>query len=57
MACGFPRVKNLIVQAFTDAKWAGSIDDRKSTSGASFYLGGVLVSRLSKKKSRYLQRK
>eukprot|EP00253_Pinus_taeda_P026574 PITA_26574 len=39
---------NLIIQAFTDADWARSIDDRKSTSGGTFYLGGCLVSWLSK---------
>ena len=47
----YPKGKNLIVQAFTDADWAGSIDDRKSFSGATFYLGGCLVSWLSKKQT------
>ena len=42
---------NLIIQAFTDAYLAGSVDDRKSNSGATFYLGGCLVSWLSKKKT------
>jgi hypothetical protein len=37
--------------AYTDADWAGSIDDRRSTSGATFYLGDCLVSWLSKKQS------
>jgi hypothetical protein len=37
--------------AYTDADWAGSIDDRRSTSGATFYLGDCLVSWLSKKNS------
>ena len=55
----YPKGKNLIIQAFTDANWAGSIDDRKSTSGATFYLGGCLVSWLSKKQTSisYLHRK
>ena len=47
----YPKGNNLIIQAFTDADWAGSIDDRKSTSGETFYLGGCLVSWLSKKQT------
>ena len=35
--------------AYTDADWAGSIDDRKNTNGAAFYLGDCLVSWMSKK--------
>ena len=45
----YPKGKNLLIQAFTDADWVGSIDDRKSTSGVAFYLGGCLVSWLRKK--------
>ena len=37
--------------SYIDANWAGNIDDRKSTSGAVFYLGDCLVSWLSKKQS------
>ena len=37
--------------AYTDADWAGCIDDRRSTSGAAFYLGECLVSWSSKKQS------
>jgi len=47
----YPKGENIIIQAFTDADWAGSIDDRKSTSGATFYLGGCLISWLSKKQT------
>ena len=47
----YPKGNNLIIQAFTDADWAISVDDRKSTSGAAFYLGGCLVSWLSKKQA------
>eukprot|EP00253_Pinus_taeda_P024835 PITA_24835 len=34
-----------------DADWAGSIDDRKSTSGGAFYMGSKLVSWFNKKQS------
>ena len=50
----YPKGNNIIIQAFTDADWAGSVDDCKSTSGAAFYLGGCLVSWLSKKKTSIL---
>ncbi|MGV8048425.1 Ty1/Copia family ribonuclease HI, partial [Mycobacterium kansasii] len=36
---------------YTDADWAGNIDDRKSTSGGCFYIGNCLVSWFSKKQS------
>ena len=39
----------LTLVAYTDADWEGSIDDRKSTSGATLYLGDCLVSWSSKK--------
>ena len=34
---------------YTNANWVGYRDDRKSTSGEAFFLGGRLVSWLSKK--------
>ncbi|XP_057843124.1 secreted RxLR effector protein 161-like [Cryptomeria japonica] len=34
---------------YTDSDWAGSVDDRKSTSGYVFFLGSRVVSRSSKK--------
>jgi hypothetical protein len=37
--------------AYTDVDWASCIDDRRSTSGAVFYLGECLVSWLRKKQS------
>ena len=42
---------NLDLYAFTNADWAGCVDDRKTTSGETFYLGGCLVSWSSKKQS------
>ena len=34
-----------------DVDWAGSVDDRKSTSGGEFYMGSRLVSWFSRKQS------
>jgi hypothetical protein len=39
------------LNAYTDAYWAGSVDDRKNTSGGAFFIGKCLVSWLSKKKA------
>ena len=47
----YPTGNQLYLYAFSDADWAGCIDDRKSTSGAAFFLGGCLVSWSSKKQS------
>eukprot|EP00253_Pinus_taeda_P015807 PITA_15807 len=45
----YPKENDLVIQAYTDTDWASSVDDRKSTRGATIYLGGCLVSWLSKK--------
>ncbi len=50
----YPKGNDLVIQAYTDADWAGSVDGHKSTSGAAFYVGGCLVSWLSKKQSSIL---
>ena len=42
---------NLYLRVFTDAEWAGNLDDRKNTSGGAFFLGKRLVSWTSKKKN------
>jgi len=47
----YPKGNKLTLEAYTDADWEGSVDDRRSTSGAAFYLGNCLVSWLSKKQS------
>ena len=44
-----PKKSEFILKEFTDADWEGSVDDRKTTSGAAFFLGICLVSWLSKK--------
>jgi hypothetical protein len=46
----YPKTKYFTLNAYTDAYWAGSVDDRKSTSGGAFFLGKCLVSWISKKK-------
>ena len=43
--------RNLDLKVFTDAYWAGNIDDKKSTSGGAFFLGKRLVSWTSKKQN------
>ena len=35
--------------AYIDVDWVGSMDNRKSTSGGVFFLGGRLISWLRKK--------
>ncbi|XP_058733548.1 uncharacterized mitochondrial protein AtMg00810-like [Vicia villosa] len=40
-----------VLTRYCDAEWAGSADDRKSTSTGCFFLGNNLISWLSKKQS------
>jgi hypothetical protein len=40
---------NLDLKKFIDFDWVGSVDDKKSTSGGTFFLGKRLVSWTSKK--------
>jgi len=47
----FPKGNDLTLVSSIDANWVGSIDDSRSTSGATFYLRDCLVSWLSKKQS------
>ena len=47
----YPKSNKFTLKAFIDADWERSVDDRKSTSGATFFLGNCLVSWLSKKQS------
>ena len=47
----FARHDHLRVEAYTDADWAGSITDRRSTSGYCTFVGGNLVTWRSKKQN------
>ena len=47
----YSRDTNLNVVGFTDADRAGSVDDRKSTSGECFYIGNNLISWHCKKQN------
>eukprot|EP00253_Pinus_taeda_P026002 PITA_26002 len=47
----YSRDTDLTLHAYTDADWAGSVDDRKSTSSGAFYMGSRLVSWFNKKQS------
>eukprot|EP00253_Pinus_taeda_P034503 PITA_34503 len=51
--CGlwYPRDAYLTLHASTHADWAGSMDERKGTSGSAFFMGSRLVSWFSKKQS------
>ncbi|XP_062114376.1 secreted RxLR effector protein 161-like [Humulus lupulus] len=47
----FSKDTNSNLVCFSDADWAGNVDDRKSTSGGYFYLGNNLVSWHSNKQN------
>ncbi|XP_050150531.1 uncharacterized protein LOC126625495 [Malus sylvestris] len=47
----FKRNNHFSVEGYTDADWAGSIDDRRSTSGYFTFVGGNLVTWRSKKQN------
>eukprot|EP00253_Pinus_taeda_P003508 PITA_03508 len=45
----YPSDTDLTLHDYTDKDWAGSMDDRKSTSGGAFFIGSRLVSWFNKK--------
>ena len=47
----YSKDSNACLAGYSDADWAGSVDDRKSTLGGCFYLGNNLVSCISKKQN------
>ncbi|KAL5567394.1 hypothetical protein UlMin_030558 [Ulmus minor] len=47
----FRKSEKMEVEAYTDADWAGSVMDRRSTSGYCTFIGGNLVTWRSKKQS------
>ncbi|XP_065623620.1 uncharacterized mitochondrial protein AtMg00810-like [Quercus suber] len=47
----YTKDSNECLAGYSDADWAGCINDRKSTSGGCFYLGNNLVSWMSKKQN------
>jgi len=47
----YPRDIDITLHAYTKVDCAGSVDDRKHTSGGAFYMGSRLVSWFSKKQS------
>ena len=47
----YSKDSNACIVGYLDADWAGSVDDRKSTSGGCFYLENNLVFWMSKKQN------
>ena len=47
----YPKGHELILIAYLEVDWEGCVDDKRSTSGTTLFLGNFLVSWLSKMES------
>ena len=47
----YPSKDSFTLKAYSDADWAGYVDDKKSTSGGALFLGESLVAWISNKQS------
>ena len=47
----YPKDGKFELRVYTDADWAGNVDDRKSTIGGAFFFGERLVTWTSKKQA------
>ena len=47
----YRKTNDFCLKGFSDSDWAGSIEDRRSTSGSCFVLGSAVVSWSSKKQA------
>ena len=45
----YDKYNDFTLCSYNDVDWVGSMDERKRTSVGAFFLGGILVSWLSKK--------
>lgn len=51
LGLSFVKSKSFVLSAYSDAYWARSIDDRKSTGGFAIFLGPNLVSWSTRKQA------
>jgi hypothetical protein len=51
----FMRSASTLLSAFSDADWAGCVDDRRSTGGFAVFFGPNLISWSAKKQSTILR--